>query len=37
MKSREQYKVDYDAYLRNVRSLKEKASSNAKKLGEVRQ
>lgn len=34
MKQREAYKVDYDAYLRNVRRLKEKASSNARKLGE---
>lgn len=36
MKRREQYKIDYDCYLRNVRTLKEKASSNARKLGEVR-
>ena len=35
MREREQIKLDYDCYFRNVRSLKEKGSSNVKKLGEV--
>lgn len=34
MQTREQHRLDYDAYNRNVRSLKEKPSSNPRKLHE---
>ena len=36
MKERERVKVDFDYYVRNVRSLKAKANPNPRKLGEVR-